>query len=136
MTKNYKKQLFPKAYAKELFQIAAGDFFSAKTLFEAENVGRLENIVFIAQQSVEKSIKSVLVHLQIAFPMVHDLGILVALLPDDKMPPGGFALTELNPFASVRRYHVGDLPLTKDEIQAAIEIAQKVNEWAQDILSN
>lgn len=135
MTKNYKKQLFPKAYAQELFKIAAGDFSSAKILFEANSHGRDENIVFIAQQSVEKSVKAVLVHLQIAFPMVHDLGILVALLPDDKMPPGGFALTELNPFASVRRYHEGDFPLTKDEIQASIEIAQKVIKWAQDIVS-
>lgn len=134
MTKNYKKQLFPKEYAKELLQIAAGDLASAKTLFKANEGGRPENIIFIAQQSVEKSVKAVLVHLQIAFPLVHDLGILVALLPDDKMPPEGFALTELNPFASVRRYHEGDVPLTKDEIKASLDVAQRVAQWATSII--
>ncbi|NJL24402.1 MAG: HEPN domain-containing protein [Calothrix sp. SM1_5_4] len=36
-------------------------------------------MVFIAQQAVEKYVKAVLVHLQIAYPTIHDLGILVAL---------------------------------------------------------
>ena len=73
MTKNLKKQLFPQAYAKELSKIAKGDLDSAVGLSKL-NTGRRENIVFMAGQSVEKSIKSVLVHLQIAFPLVHDLG--------------------------------------------------------------
>ncbi len=98
------------------------------------NTGRPENIVFLAGQSVEKSIKSVLVHLQIAFPLVHDLGILVALLPDDKIPPEGFALTELNPFASIRRYEEGQLQLTIDEIESALNAAQNVADWATSIV--
>lgn len=98
MTRN-QKHLFKKDYAQELLIIAKGDLDSAIELSKATS-GRPENTVFLAQQSVEKSIKAVLVHLQIAFPLVHDLGILIALLPDEKMPPEGFALTELNPFAS------------------------------------
>ncbi len=131
MTKSYKKQLFPQKYSKELLKIADGDLASAKTLFQSSHDGRPENIVFIAQQSVEKYIKAVLVHLQIAFPLVHDLGVLVALLPDDKMPPEGFALMELNPFASVRRYHEGEIPLTKEELKVTLDIAQRVAEWAK-----
>ena len=134
MTKNFKKQLFPKEYAKELLKIAKGDLDSALGLSKI-NTGRHENIVFMAQQSVEKSIKSVLVHLQIAFPLVHDLGILVALLPDDKIPPEGFALSELNPFASVRRYEEGQLPLTKDDIEAVLNISQAVAQWATSIVA-
>ena len=95
------------------------------------NSGRPENIIFLVQQSVEKYIKSVLVHLQIAFPVVHDLGILVALLPDDKIPPEGFGLTELNPFATVRRYEEGPIPLTKEEIATSLSTAQKVADWAK-----
>ncbi len=49
MTKNYKKQLFPKEYAKELLKIAEGDLVSAKTLFKANDSGRPENIIFIAR---------------------------------------------------------------------------------------
>lgn len=135
MTKNFKKQLFPREYANELLKIAQGDLDSAVGLSKA-NTGRPENIVFLAQQSVEKSIKSVLVHLQIAFPLVHDLGILIALLPDDKMPPEGFALTELNPFASARRYEEGQLPLTKEEIEAVLSATQQVAQWATSIIAS
>ncbi len=131
MTKNLKKQLFPKEYAKELLRIAEGDLASAQTLFKASHDGRPENIVFLAQQSVEKHIKSVLVHLEIAFPLLHDLGVLVALLPDDKMPVEGFELMELNPFASVRRYHEGDVPLTKQEIEASLNVARNIADWAK-----
>ncbi|MEN0057924.1 MAG: HEPN domain-containing protein, partial [Bdellovibrio sp.] len=95
------------------------------------NGGRLENIVFLAQQSVEKNIKAVLVHNQIAFPLLHDLGVLVALLPDDKMPSEGFDLMELNPFASVRRYHEGEIPLTKEEIESSLKVAQNISNWAK-----
>jgi HEPN domain-containing protein len=134
MTRNLQKRLFKKEYAKELLKIASGDLDSALELSKAKS-GRPENIVFLAQQSVEKHIKAVLVHLQIAFPAVHDLGILVALLPDDKIPPEGFALTELNPFASIRRYEEGQLPLIKEEIEAALDATQKVAQWAFSIVS-
>ena len=56
MTQN-QKRLFNKEYAKELLRIAQGDGESASALFKAK-VGRPENIVFLAQQSVEKSIKA------------------------------------------------------------------------------
>lgn len=130
MTKNLKKQLFPKDYAQELLRIAQGDLDSAVGLFQI-TAGRPENIIFLAQQSVEKYIKAVLVHLEIAFPLLHDLGVLVALLPDDKMPAEGFELMELNPFASVRRYHEGDIPLTKEEIEASLQVARNIAHWAK-----
>lgn len=130
MKKSLQKQLFPKEYAKELLRIAQGDLDSAVGLSQL-TTGRPENIVFLAQQSVEKFIKAVLVHLEIAFPLLHDLGVLVALLPDDKMPAEGFELMELNPFASVRRYHEGDIPLRKEEIEASLKVAQNIAIWAK-----
>jgi hypothetical protein len=130
---NLKKRIYKKEYAKELLKIAAGDLDSAVELSQAKS-GRPENIIFLVQQSVEKYVKAVLVHLQIGFPAVHDLGILVALLPDDKMPPEGFGLTELNPFATVRRYEEGQMPLTTGEIEASLATAQKVANWAKSQL--
>lgn len=127
---NLKKRIYKKEYAKELLKIAAGDLDSALALSQAKT-GRPENIIFLVQQSVEKYIKAVLVHFQIGFPAVHDLGILVALLPDEKMPPEGFGLTELNPFATVRRYEEGQMPLTTGEIEASLATAQKVADWAK-----
>jgi HEPN domain-containing protein len=131
MTKNFKKQLFPQKYSKELLIIAKGDLDSAVALSTA-TTGRPENIIFLAQQAVEKYIKAVLVHFQISFPLVHDLGILIALLPDDKMPPEGFSLIELNPFATVHRYEEGQIPLTKEEIQTSLETAHNVAQWAME----
>jgi HEPN domain-containing protein len=128
---NLKKRLYKKEYARELLKIASGDLDSAVALSKASS-GRPENIVFLAQQSVEKHIKAVLVHLQIGFPVVHDLGILVALLPDDKMPPEGFGLTELNPFATVRLYEEGQTPVTVEEIEMSLITAQKVAAWATE----
>lgn len=131
-----KKRLFKKQYAQELFRIAQGDLQSARILAKDLKSGRPENVVFLAQQSVEKSVKAVLVHAQIAFPLVHDLGILVALVPDDHAPPSGFNLTELNPYASVKRYEEGQLPLTIEEIEIALDVSQKVLLWAQNFLKN
>lgn len=132
---HHKKRLYKKEYSKELISIAAGDMDSAIVLSKA-NLGRPENIVFLVQQSVEKYIKAVLVHLQIAFPVVHDLGILVALLPDDKIPPEGFALTELNPFATIRRYEEGQTPLTTEEIEISLTTAKKVADWATTLTTS
>lgn len=135
MTKSLKKQLFPKKYAQELLRIAEGDLDSAVGLSQIKT-GRPENIIFIAQQSVEKSIRAVLVHLQIAFPLVHDLGILIALLPDEQAPLEGFTLIELNPFASVRRYEEGRIPLTEEEIKSSLEVAQRIVDWAKASITN
>ncbi len=127
------KRLFEKHYAQELFRIAKGDFESALAL-NSSNLGRKENIVYMCQQAVEKSIKASLVHLQIPFPLIHDLGSLISLLPDDKMPPGGFSLIELNPYASVRRYEEGSLPLIAQEIEAAVLAATTVINWCSQVL--
>lgn len=123
-----KNRLFKKEYAKELLGIASGDYTSARSLRGLS--GRPENIVFLCQQSVEKSIKAVLVHFQIAFPMVHDLGILLGHLKEVDLPPGGFNLTQFNPFASNRRYEEGPLPLSDEEIQIAIDTTNAVLAWA------
>lgn len=131
-----KNILFKKEYAKHLFQISKGDLATASALLSVPQPGRVENILYMIQQSVEKSLKAVLIHKQISFPLVHDLGILVALLPSEDYPPGGFDWAELNPYASIRRYEDGALPITREEIQAAFSAAQLVQAWAQKQFEN
>jgi len=125
-----KSILFKKEYAQHLFIIAKGDFATAAALLSAASPGRVENILYMIQQSVEKTLKAVLIHKQISFPLVHDLGILIALLPNDNYPPGGFDWTELNPYASVRRYEDGALPISRDEILSAFNATKLVHSWA------
>ncbi len=132
---NTKNILFKVEYAQALLKIAEGDLISAHSLMISSQPGRLENILYLIQQSVEKAIKSVLIKKQIAFPLVHDLGILIALLPVNDYPPGGFDLTSLNPFATVRRYEEGQIPISIDEVQFAYATTLKVIEWAKDLLN-
>lgn len=124
------KRLFKKEYAFELFHIAQGDFDSAAELSAAKS-GRKENVIYLVQQSVEKSLKALLVHQQIPFPLVHDLGIILGLLPDSLIPPNGFKLVDLNPYASVRRYEEGSLKLTESEIQSALQAGKEVLKWVE-----
>lgn len=129
MTKN-KNILFDKNYASELLKIAEGDLQTAAALIESKSPGRPENILYMIQQSVEKSLKTVLIKKQIAFPMIHDLGILIALLPTQDYPPGGFDWSALNPYASIRRYEEGPIPLSLDEITSSYKAALLVIAWA------
>jgi len=124
-----KNILFKKEYAKQLLEISIGDLQTAEALMSVENPGRIENILYMVQQSVEKALKSVLIYKQIAFPLVHDLGILIALLPEVDYPPGGFNWTDLNPYASVRRYEDGALPINIKEVEAAIKATHLVHKW-------
>ena len=126
------KTLFKPEYSAELLRIAEGDLASAKELFSVTRSGRLENVAYLAQQAAEKALKAALNHLRIPFPLVHELGVLVALLPDDKIPPGGFDLSELNPFATVRRYEEPNADLSKTEVEAALSSAAQVVRWAKD----
>ena len=125
-----KEVLFKKEYAQHLFKIAHGDLDTAAALIAATLPVRPENILYMIQQSVEKSLKAVLIHKQISFPLVHDLGILIALLPKEDYPPGGFDWAELNPYASSRRYEEGALPISKEEIEAAFHATKLVLQWA------
>jgi len=131
MTKKSKNILYEKKYADDLYKICIGDLQTAKALIQAENPGRLENILYMIQQAVEKALKVVLIKKQIAFPAVHDLGILIALLPEDDYPPGGFDWTAINPYASIRRYELGPIPLSKEEIQSSYDAALLVMDWAK-----
>ncbi len=124
-----KNILFKKEYAKQLFTIAQGDLETAAALMSSASPGRVENILYMIQQSVEKSLKTVLIFKQISFPLVHDLGILIALLPTEDYPPGAFDWTELNPYASIRRYEDGALPISREEIEAAFKAAKLVHQW-------
>lgn len=127
------KKKFKKQYASEILRIAKGDLESAEVLSKSKS-GRKENVVFLAQQAIEKALKSVLVHHQVAIPFVHDLGALVALLPDPVSPPGGFDLIQLNPYASIRRYEEGSSPLTEEEIQIVMDAAKSVIKWAVNLI--
>jgi len=129
-----KKILYKKEYAKELLRIAKGDLESAEKLFAAKG-GRPENVCFLAQQVIEKSIKAVLCHGQIPYSHTHDLGTLIELLPKNLEPlPLGYDLSVLNEYATIRLYEDGIVDLKQEDVEAVIDIAKKSFFWGTRII--
>ena len=124
-----KDRLFKKEYVNELLSIARQDLGTAKVLI-ANGTVRPENTLFHMHQAVEKALRAVLCYQQKAIPMTHDLYAIIQLLPQDDLPPGGYGLNDLTPFAAIRRYEEGVDVYTKEYMQQALLMATQVVEWA------
>ncbi|MCX6131836.1 MAG: HEPN domain-containing protein [Proteobacteria bacterium] len=68
MSPRKQERLFSKEYAQVLWRIADGDYRTVEVLARASGY-RVENAFYLAQQSIEKALKAVLVHRGIAIPM-------------------------------------------------------------------
>jgi len=91
------------------------------------------HVCWLAQQSAEKSVKSVLVYLQVDFPKSHDLEALCRLIPNDwEIRTQGPDLTSLSEWAVEARYP-GEWPeATSADSHLALQAARQV--WS--IVSN
>lgn len=94
----------------------------------------LEDLCFDAQQAAEKAIKAVLMHLGIPFPHVHDLAALVALVEerDEPVPGSVREAARLSRFAVATRYPGLDEPVTREEYERAVAIAEAMVRWAEE----
>jgi HEPN domain-containing protein len=133
MSPSKQERLFDKSYAEELLKISSGDLATAEALLNLSGI-RIENAFYHVQQSIEKALKSVLIHNQIAVPLVHDLGILMAKIPQRIESPYGYELQQLNEFATIRRYQEGEVVLTKQELEETILIGKNMLIWAEKCL--
>jgi len=97
----------------------------------------LEDLCFDAQQAAEKAIKAVLIAAEIAFPLIHDIARLLTLLEQagEEVPPPVAAATELSPFAVTTRYPGDAEPVTDEEYQEAVAIAEQVVRWADEYVA-
>jgi HEPN domain-containing protein len=125
---------FDKKYSLILINIAKDDHFAAAALGKNSKV-RKETALFLAQQCIEKSLKAVLCHLGRPVPLVHDVGALIAKMPDDVEPPYGYQLTRFNDYAGILRYENGGEKLTSKDVKEALAIAEKVYKWASQKIS-
>ncbi len=124
------EKLFPKAYATELLAIAEGDLESAKGLHEVAR-GRKENILYHVQQACEKALKAALVHKGVNVPLVHDLGALIAKLPEQLERSFDYEVIALNPYESIRRYEEGRVQLEDFEIEEGIRLGDTILKWVR-----
>ncbi len=138
MTPRKQEKLFPQEYSVELMAIARDDFKSANalaTVWISSKSGRPENILFMAQQALEKALKAVLCKKGLPIPLVHDVGILIAKLPAEPSPPFGYELASLNEFAAIRRYQQGSDIITPTEISESLAKVDEALNWCESQLS-
>lgn len=96
---------------------------------ELPEEGMYEQLCFHAQQAVEKSIKAFLLHLGIDFPLTHNIGTLVSLLPPNiQSIPAFQESVVLTPYSVLTRYPGEVEPVTEDKYAEAVRTATAVVE--------
>jgi HEPN domain-containing protein len=105
---------------------ARSDLDAGRTLLDGHE-GYPRQVCFLGQQSAEKSLKAVLVLLEIEFPFIHDLDRLRDLVPEGwRVKVACPDLAGLTVWAVEARYP-GDLPdVVKADAQEALQAAEAV----------
>jgi HEPN domain-containing protein len=98
----------------------------------------LEDLTFEAQQAVEKAIKDVYVFLKIEFPKTHSLITLFDLIEyaGVVIPSDVREADILTIYAVQSRYPDWDESVTDAEYRSALNIAKRVIEWADNIITS
>jgi HEPN domain-containing protein len=120
---------------KEWLQKASLDLFSAKVLLEHDPPVP-ETAAFHCQQAVEKTLKALLVWVNVPFEKVHSLTYLLDL-GEVEFPDLTFLrerVEELAPYAVEIRYPGGIPEISPDEAEQALDTAEAAWRFALDIL--
>ena len=95
----------------------------------------LENLCFHAQQAAEKTLKAVLIFLEIDFPRTHNIRTLLDLLPESidvsQEVEESAALTD---YAVESRYPMSSEPVDDEEYRQVIGLAETVVSWAEKLI--
>jgi HEPN domain-containing protein len=126
---------FPPDDPREWLNRAKSNLTKARNAPETPEI-YLEDLCFDAQQAAEKAIKAVLIHLGVRFPYIHDLAQLLSLVEQ-----AGQSVSEsirraasLSDYAVETRYPGLAEPVTLQEYEEAVAIAEEVVEWAQSVI--
>lgn len=97
----------------------------------------LEDLCFDAQQAAERALKAVLISLDMEFPYTHDLTRLLERIDAGgrSVPAGVQRSTKLSDYAVESRYPGLAEPVTEEEYQEAVELAEQVVVWAEEMLA-
>mgnify|MGYP001100756674 CR=1 FL=1 len=95
-----------------------------------------EDLCFDTQQAVEKALKAVLVARKIPFRFVHDIAELLTLLENQSvlLPEEIKVSAELTDYSVESRYPGPFEPVTEEEFQRALKIAEAVVAWAESLI--
>jgi len=92
-----------------------------------------EDLCFDTQQAAEKALKAVLVARRIPFRFVHDIAELLTLIENQSvtLPEEIKASAELTDYSVESRYPGPFEPVTEEELNRALKIAEIVVAWAE-----
>jgi HEPN domain-containing protein len=116
-------------------RVAEDDLRSAEYLLTMGDAGPFNVICFLAQQSAEKYLKSLLIYLAVDFAKTHDLIALINSVP----PSVGLAISPenllvLNRYSIQPRYPGDWWPYSKVDAEEAVAGAKTVREAIRDCL--
>ena len=95
----------------------------------------LENLCFHAQQAAEKTLKAVLIFLEIDFPRTHNIRTLLDLLPEGvDVPQEVEESAILTDYAVESRYPMNSEPVDDEEYRQVIGLAETVVSWAEKLI--
>ena len=95
----------------------------------------LENLCFHAQQAAEKTLKAVLIFLEIDFPRTHNIRTLLDLLPKGvDVPQEVEESAILTDYAVESRYPMNSEPVDDEEYRQVIGLAETVVSWAEKLI--
>jgi len=126
---------FPPEDPREWLNRARSNLVRAKEGFHLSGV-YLEDLCFDAQQAAEKALKALLLHRGVRFPYVHDLAEHIGLLEQSgqEVPGAVRQAARLTRYAVVTRYPGLFEPVTSEEYEEAVAIAEEVVLWVQKVI--
>jgi HEPN domain-containing protein len=92
----------------------------------------LEDLCFEAQQAAEKALKALLIYLSGDYPMVHAFTLILERLEQHVAVPESIReVVELSDYAVQIRYPGDYYPVSKEEYERALELAERVLRWVR-----
>lgn len=115
---------------EEWLKRAKSNLKRAKTGKVSEEI-LFEDLCFDCQQAVEKSLKALLIYLNVEFPWTHSVARLIELIEETGMvlPEEIKDAIMLSEYAVTTRYPGDYEPVSEDEYNEAVVISEKVVDW-------
>ncbi len=118
--------------ALDWFEKADHDLVDAEHTLTLTDNCPFDTISFHAQQCAEKCLKGLLVFHDLDFPPTHDIRLLLQRLPESvEIGIEPVRLIALNRYAVETRYPGDWKPITREDAEAAVEVARGVREAAR-----
>lgn len=92
----------------------------------------LEDLCFEAQQAAEKGLKALLIYLSGDYPRVHAFALILQQLEQHVAVPEPIReVVELTDYAVQMRYPGDYTPVSEEEYERALELAERALRWAR-----